>query len=151
MLCAGLCAAQRGGGRRGGHVSRAESEDQIIDLFKFLLNLKDPQPQKLRDVLDLAIQEAILIPKSGDADKDSLLKAATSGKTDEEIGKIAVEQAKISSQMMALQSRTFGKIYRLMTSDQQAKMDSFLYDRLGSFLESGPPSPAPTPPATPKQ
>jgi Spy/CpxP family protein refolding chaperone len=153
LLCAGSCAAQRGGGRRGGaggRGSRAISEDQTISLFTVLLGLKDPQPQNLRAIFDAALRDAQPIRQQIEEDKDALFEAAKSGKNDEEIGKIAVRQATLSSQMMALESRTFAKIYRVLSSDQQAKADSFLYGLAVDLLESGQPPPVPTPPAAPK-
>jgi len=152
IVCAGLCAAQ-GAGRRpgalgGGVVSPAVSpmqiEEQTIDLFTALLDLKDPQQRRLRAIFDVALQDAQPIRQQLERGKDSLLEVATSGSDDAEIGKVAAQQAGRSSKMMALESRTFAKIYRMLSSEQQAKADSFLIGQVAVLLQTGyPPIPLP--------
>jgi len=149
ILCSGVCLAQRGGGRRGGvgrGIPLVENEDETIDLFNVYLGLNDQQPQKLRSILDAALAEAMPLRKPISLEGDPLLEAAKSGKSDEEIAKIAAEQANAAAQMRALSAKTFAKIYRMLTPEQQAKAGSFLYERLGELLESGQPS-APAPAA----
>jgi Spy/CpxP family protein refolding chaperone len=146
ILCSGFCLAQRGGGRRGGGgggrgVSRVENEDQTISLFKVLLDLQDEQTQKLRSILDAALAAAIPMRKQ-ETESDPLFEAAKNGKSDEEIAKIAATEANAAAQMQALAARTFAKFYRILTPEQQAKADSFVYEEVVGLLERGQPSAA---------
>lgn len=142
ILSAGLCAAQRGGARRGGMnvgrgVPSGATEGSTIDLFRVMVGLRDAQTQQLRGILDAAMREALPVWKQLDAGKDALFNAAKSGTSDEEIGKIAAHQAELTAQMTGLESRTFARIYRMLTSEQKAQADNFLYERLAELLESG--------------
>jgi Spy/CpxP family protein refolding chaperone len=117
-------------------------EEQTIDLFTALLDLKDRQQRRLRAIFDAALQDAQPIRQQVDRGKDSLLEVATSGSTDEEIGRVAAQQASRSSKMMALESRTFAKIYRILSPEQQAQADAFLIERVEALLQTGyPPAP----------
>lgn len=144
MLCSGFCLAQRGGGRRGGGgravASRSETEDQTIALLGALLDFKDPQPQKLRSILDAALAEAIPLRTRADTEDDPVIAAVRNGKSEEEVAKIAQEQASASGQMRVIAARAFAKIYRILTPEQQNKADSFLYDQIVVLLERGEPS-----------
>ncbi len=141
ILCSGFLLAQRGGERRGGARggSRILSEDQTIDLFMLLLELQDDQPQKLRSILDAGLATAIPMRNQMQPASD-LFEAAKSGKSDEEIVKIAEAEANAAAQMQALGARTFAKIYRILTPEQQAKADSFLYEQVVELIELGQPS-----------
>ena len=152
VLCAGVSVAQRSGRGGGGrNAARRMSEDQVLQTFTLLLQLKDAERNALQAILDAALPDAISVRKEIDAGKDALYEAARAGKSDEEIGKVANEQAEMAFRMKALEARTFAKFWRSLTSDQQAKTDSFFYDQLALFLENGdlPASRAPSQPANP--
>jgi len=139
-LVAGVCLAQRGGRRGGGggrSAARSMSEDQMVQTFTLLLQLKDAQARDLKAMLDAALPDALAMRKEIDAGKDLLFEAAKGGKNDEEIGKIANAQAELAYRMKALEARTFAKFWRALTSEQQAKADSFFYDQMALFLENG--------------
>jgi Spy/CpxP family protein refolding chaperone len=139
LLCAGSVLAQWGG-RRGGTagstVAIVVTEENTVDLFVVLLDLNDSQKQQLSAILDVATQTAGPIQEQLNRGKQSLFEVAKSGKSDSEINKVADQQGSLSSQMLGLQARSFAKVYSILTSDQQAKADSFLYERIGSLLAS---------------
>lgn len=140
VLCTGAALAQRGG-RRGGMMSGGTSvsivtKEDTVDLFVVLLELNDSQREQLGTILDGAIQTAGPVQEQLNKGKQSLFEAAKAGKSDSEINQMADHQGSLSSQMLALQARTFAKACSMLTGDQQAKVDSFLYDRIGSLLAS---------------
>lgn len=155
VLCAALWVAQRAAGQatptNGGVVTGVPPEKQTTDLFNVLLDLSDAQQQKLREILDSAIQQARPLREKIYAREDSLFQAVKSGKNDEEIAKVAAEQANLSSQMQLLEAATFAKIYRTLNNQQQSKVDVFFYDQIVALLENGPRTVAPSnPPAQTK-
>jgi hypothetical protein len=140
ILSTGTVLAQRGS-RRGGMMSGGTSastvtEEATVDMFVVLLELTDSQKEQLTAILDGAIQTAGPIQEQLSKERQSLFEAAKAGKGDSEINKMADHQGVLSSQMVALQARTFAKARNMLTSDQQAKIDSFLYDKIGAFLAS---------------
>jgi hypothetical protein len=138
LLCAGVSFAQRGGRGGGGRsAARSMNEDQVVQTFTLLLQLKDAERNALQSIIDAALPDAMALRKEIEAGKDALYDAAKAGKTDEEIDKVANAQAELAFRMKALETRTFAKFWRGLTSDQQAKADSFFYDQIALFLESG--------------
>ena len=144
VLCAGSVSAQRGG-RRGGGMSgntfgrtpsNVVTKEDTVDLFAVLLDLNDSQRQRLSAILDGAIQMASPIQEQLNKGTKSLFEAARAGKSDSEINKLADQQGLLASQMLAIQARSFAKLCSMLTSDQQIKDETFLYDRIGSLLAS---------------
>ena len=145
VLCAGSVPAQRGG-RRGGMSgntfgrtpANVVTKEDTVDLFTVLLDLSDSQKQQLSSILDGAIQTAGPIQEQLNKGAKSLFEAAKAGKSDSEINKLADQQGLLASQMLALQARSFAKLCNMLTgdqqADQQAKDETFLYDRIGSLL-----------------
>jgi hypothetical protein len=138
-LCAGTALAQRGGrggmsGMGGRPAAGAPSKEDAVNLFDALLGLDDSQKKQLSTVLDGAIQTAGPIQEQLDKGKQSLFEAAKAGKSEAEINKIADQQGPLYAQMLALGARSFAKVCGLLTGEQQAKVDSFLYQRLESLL-----------------
>ena len=134
----GRCSRAKGG-RRGSMMSGGTSvsivtKEDTVDLFVVLLELNDSQKEQLGTILDGAIQTAGPVQEQLNKGKQSLFEAAKAGKSDSEINQMADQQGSLSSQMLALQARTFAKVCSMLTGDQQAKVDSFLYDRIGSLL-----------------
>jgi Spy/CpxP family protein refolding chaperone len=150
LLCVGLCSAQRrGGAGRGARAGSGVGEERTVLLFYALLSLTDAQRQHVKAILDEALEQAEPIVQQIDADKDGLFEAAKSGKNAEEFGVIATQQTSRAIPMMVLQAQTFSKIYAILNKDQQAKVDSFLYEQVAELLVSGQ-LPTPTTPAPPK-
>jgi Spy/CpxP family protein refolding chaperone len=148
VLCAGSLLAQRGfgrggmGGRTRTNAATPVTEEDTVNLFVVLLDLNDSQKQQLSTILDSAIQTAGPIQEQLNKTKQSLFEAAKAGASDAEINKAADQQGSLSSQMLALQTRSFAKVFSLLTSEQKAKTDSFLYERIGALLASPIKSPA---------
>ena len=136
-LCAGSSLAQRGV-RRGGMAGRvgasSVTKEDVVELFVALLDLGDSQKQQLSTILDGAVQTAGSIQAQLDKGEQSLFETAKSGKSDSEIDKLADQQGSLISQMLSLQARSFAKICGMLNSDQQTKVDSFLYERIESLL-----------------
>jgi hypothetical protein len=44
------------------------------------------------------------------------------------------QQGSLTSQMLTLQAQTFSKMWTLLTSDQQSKVDDLMYGDIGEFL-----------------
>ncbi len=127
------------GGMAGRTTPGAITEEDTINLFTTLLDLNDTQKKQLGTILDSAVQAAVPIQEKLDQAKQSLFEAAKAGKSDAEIDKLAEEQATLSSQFVALQARSFAHVCGMLTGDQRAKVDSFLYRRLESLLASSKP------------
>ena len=121
----------------GTSVSIVTKED-TVDLFVVLLELNDSQKEQLGTILDGAIQTADPLQEQLNKGKQYLFEAAKAGKSDSEINRMADQQGSLSSQMLALQARSFAKLCNMLTgdqqADQQAKDETFLYDRIGSLL-----------------
>jgi Spy/CpxP family protein refolding chaperone len=139
LLCASSVLAQRAG-RRGGMSGRTAAnvvtKEDTVELFVVLLDLNDSQKQQLSTILDSAIQTAGPIQEQLSKGRQLLFEAAKAGKNDSEINQLADQQGSLSSQMLGLQAQSLAKICSFLTSDQKAKVDSFLYERIGALLAS---------------
>jgi Spy/CpxP family protein refolding chaperone len=143
VLCAGPALAQRGG-RRGGMggssfgrtPANVVTKEDTVDLFAVLLDLNDSQRQQLDAILDVAIRAAGPIQDQLNKGTKLLFEAAKSGKSDLEINKLADQQGLLAAQMLALQARSFAKLCSMLTGDQPTKVETFLYDRIGSLLSA---------------
>ena len=139
VLCVGFVIAQRGvrrGGMGGRTGANAGTKEDTVNLFSVLLDLNDSQKQQLSTILDGAIQSASLIQEQLHKAQQSLFEAAKAGASDSEINKAADQQGSLSSQMLSIQARSFAKVCNMLTNDQKAKSDSFIYDRIGILLGS---------------
>jgi Spy/CpxP family protein refolding chaperone len=144
-LCAAPLPAQRGFGRGGSgggmrtnstNAAPAVTENNTVNLFVIVLDLNDSQKQQLSTILHGAIQIAGPIQEQRNKTNQSLFDAAKAGASDAEISKTADQQSSLTSQILTLQARSFAKICSMLTSDQKAKADSFLYGRIGALLVS---------------
>jgi Spy/CpxP family protein refolding chaperone len=154
-LSTGAALAQRGGGRigrgggrglaRGGAIgdglSPQQREDRAITLFNAFLSLDDAQKQQLKTIFDNAIQEAQSLQPKGDSSGIALFDAAKMQKSDEDLQKLADEQAAAAAQQLVLQARTLSKVMAILHDDQKLKVDQFLFNEIESLM----PAPAGTP------
>ena len=138
---AGRGGAMAGGRGRGAPVQMDERE--TLDLLTLLLNLTDQQKQQLQTIFDAAANMAAPAATQLQVSKDSLFDAVKAGKSDDEIRSIAARQGSLSTQILTLQAQTFSKLWGILSADQRAQIDSFIYDVIGDFLSNAtPPAPA---------
>ena len=127
---------RRGGGRtRGGSAGAVVWDKQsTIYLFDALLSLTSVQEKQVTTVFDAAGKAAQPLATALGTGSKALFEAAKSGQHDDEIERLAAEQGQLTTQLQALQARTFAKMWALLTADQQAKVDDSIYSQIGVFL-----------------
>ena len=129
LVPASAFAQGRRGGGAGGRTRARRSvgvvwnEGSTILLFQALLNLTDAQIETLTEVFDTAAETASPVATAANAGKNALFEAAKSGKSDDEIEAIAKQQGALTTQLQALQARTFVKMWALLTDEQKAKVN----------------------------
>jgi preprotein translocase subunit SecG len=149
-LCPGVLCAQgrRGGGGFGGGAGAGRGargaavvmdERTVLNLVTALLNLSDMQRQQVQTIFDAANKAAGPIATQMESSKDALFDAVKSGKSDDEIKTLAAQQGLVRTQILTLQAETSSKMLALLTSDQKAQVDDFIYDDIGQFLANAPP------------
>ena len=156
MICAiillsttGFALPQRGGGRggRGGargnagrtvaNVSPAQREEEALTIFEVFLFLDKDQQQQIKTIFDNALKEADAVrgdTTPGGTPADALFLAAKSQKSDDELEKLAEQQATLTMQGLKLQAKTLSKVMVILHDDQKSKIDEFLYNEVGSLL-----------------
>jgi len=132
---------QRGAGAGSGRAlggTGVLGEQDTVRYFAVILELDDSQQQKLRTIFDEAIQNAQPLQEPLQKAMQSLIDAAMTGKSDSEIGKLADQQASLSSEMLVLQARTLSKVSKMLTADQRAELNAGLFDMIGALLSTAP-------------
>lgn len=109
-------------------------EPTVVLLFTALLNLSDAQHDQLQAILDGAVKAAAPVSAQLEASRNALYEAAKSGKSDEEMQKIAAQQGSLRSQMLAMQAQTFAKFLKILNSDQKAEVTDEMYEEFGGAL-----------------
>lgn len=132
-----VCAQGRGSGAGVGRSVPAKGDEgTVLNLVTILLNLTDAQRQQIQTIFDAAGKTAAPIMAQIESSKDSLFDAVKMGKNDEEIKTIAAQQGLLRTQILKLQAETFAKMLTLLTTDQKAQADTFIYDEIGQFLSN---------------
>jgi hypothetical protein len=114
------------------------NEQSALELVTLVLKLNDSQQEQLHAAFNAALKEATPIADEMEHAKNALFAAARSGKSEEEIRRLADEQGQLTSRMLFLQAQTFAKLWALLDSQQKALADDFVYSNIRLFLPSGP-------------
>ena len=145
MLSAtGFALAQRGGGRigrgggRGGVLPNGNAqqrEEQALRMFDVFLLLDGTQKPQVKMIFDNAIQEARDSQSSqAEASETELFDAAKAQAADNELQKLADQEAAALSRELVLEAKTLSRVMAILHDDQKAKVDLFLYTQIESFL-----------------
>lgn len=135
----GIGGGAFGGGGRGRGASPVMDERTVLNLVAALLNLSDMQRQQVQTIFDAADRTAAPIAAQMESSKDALFDAVKMGKSDDEIKTLAAQQESLRTQILTLQAQTFAKMWALLTNDQKAQVDSFIYGEIGQFLSNATP------------
>ena len=114
------------------------NEQSALELVTLVLKLSDSQQEQLRAAFDAALKEATPTADEMEHAKDALFAAVRSGKSEEEIRRLADEQGQLTSRMLLLQAQTFSKLWALLDSRQKGLADDFVYSNIRLFLPSIP-------------
>jgi hypothetical protein len=114
------------------------NEQSALELVTLVLKLNDSQQEQLHAAFNAALKEATPISDEMEHAKNTVFAAARSGKSDEEIRRLADEQGQLTSRMLFLQAQTFAKLWALLDSRQKGLADDFVYSNIRLFLPSGP-------------
>jgi hypothetical protein len=114
------------------------NEQSALELLTLVLKLNDSQQEQLHAAFDAALKEATPIADGMEHAKNALFAAARSGKSEEEIRRLADEQGQLTSRMLFLQAQTFAKLWALLDSRQKGLADDFVYSNIRLFLPSSP-------------
>jgi hypothetical protein len=114
------------------------NEQSALELVTLVLKLNDSQQEQLHSAFNAALKEATPIADEMEHAKNALFAAARSGKSEEEIRRLADEQGQLTSRMLFLQAQTFAKLWALLDSQQKGLADDFVYSNIRLFLPSGP-------------
>ena len=114
------------------------NEQSALELLTLVLKLNDSQQEQLHAAFDAALKEATPIADQMEHAKDALFAAARSGKSEEEIRRLADEQGQLTSRMLFLQAQTFAKLWALLDSRQKGLADDFVYSNIRLFLPASP-------------
>ena len=117
---------------------RQANEQSALELVTLVLKLNDSQQEQLHAAFDAALKEATPMADEMERAKNALFAAARSGKSEEEIRRLADEQGQLTSRMLFLQAQTFAKLWALLDSRQKGLADDFVYSNIRLFLPSGP-------------
>ena len=114
------------------------NEQSALELITLVLKLNDSQQEQLHAAFDAALKEATPIADEMEHAKGALFAAARSGKSEEEIRRLADEQGQLTSRMLFLQAQTFAKLWALLDSRQKGLADDFVYSNIRLFLPASP-------------
>jgi hypothetical protein len=114
------------------------NEQGALELLTLVLKLNDSQQERLHAAFDAALKEATPIADEMEQAKNALFEAARSGKSEEEIRRLADEQGQLTSRMLFLQAQTFAKLWALLDSPQKGLADDFVNSNIRLFLPSSP-------------
>jgi Spy/CpxP family protein refolding chaperone len=114
------------------------NEDSALTLISTVLSLNDSQQQQLRGDFDAALKTATPIMSQMQDDRLAVFGAVKSGKTEDEIQKLADQQGKLTSRMVMLQAQTFAKLWSILNADQKSQVDDFVYGNIRLVLPASP-------------
>jgi Spy/CpxP family protein refolding chaperone len=114
------------------------NEQSALELVTLVLKLNDSQQEQLHAAFDAALKEATPIADEMEHARNALFAAARSGKSEEEIRRLADEQGQLTSRMLFLQAQTFAKLWGLLDSRQKGLADDFVYSNIRLFLPASP-------------
>lgn len=114
------------------------NEQSALELLTLVLKLNDSQQEQLHAAFDAALKEATPIADQMEHAKDALFAAARSGKSEEEMRRLADEQGQLTSRMLFLQAQTFAKLWALLDNRQKGLADDFVYSNIRLFLPASP-------------
>jgi Spy/CpxP family protein refolding chaperone len=137
LVPAAAFAQRRGGGvrtRSGRSAGVFWDAHSTLLLFVALFDLTTAQEQRLSAVFDAAAETASPLSTAVNAGTNALFNAVKSGQSDDQLQSLAERQGALTTQLQALQARTFAKLWALLTADQKAKVDDSIYAHIGTFL-----------------
>lgn len=114
------------------------NEQSAFELITLVLKLNDSQQEQLHAAFNAALKEATPVAGEMAHRKNTLFAAARSGKSEDEIERLAEEQGKLTSRMLVLQARTFAKLWALLDNRQKGLADDFVYSNIRLFLPADP-------------
>ena len=114
------------------------NEQSALQLITLVLKLNDSQQEQLHAAFDASLKQAAPIADEMEHAKDALFAAARSGKSEEEIRRLADEQGQLTSRMLFLQAQTFAKLWALLDNQQKGLADDFVYSNIRLFLPADP-------------
>lgn len=114
------------------------NEQSAQELITLVLRLNDSQQGQMRMAFDAAVKDAAPILDQMEHNKDALFAAVRSGKSEEEIRRLADEQGQLTSRMLLLQAQTFAKLWALLDSRQKGLADDFVFSNIRLFLPADP-------------
>lgn len=114
------------------------NEQSALELITLVLKLNDSQQEQVHAAFDAAVKVAAPILDQMEHNKDALFAAVRSGKSEEEIKRLADEQGQLTSRMLLLQAQTFAKLWALLDSRQKGLADDFVDSNIRLFLPADP-------------
>jgi len=102
---------------------------RMFDRLVSTLNLTDDQQQQVKSILQSAHQSSRPIAQQLRQDRQSLRAAIQAGKPDADLNQISGDIGSLTGQLTAMRSKTFAKIYALLTPDQRTQAQA-MFDRV---------------------
>lgn len=133
----GMSMASPGATASGNSFGQA-NEQSALELITLVLKLNDSQQQQLRADFDAALKQATPIADEMANSKDALFVAVRSGKSEDEVERLAEQQGKLTSRLLLLQAKTFAKLWALLDDQQKGMADDFIYSNIRLFLPANP-------------
>ena len=114
------------------------NEGSALMLLSTVLKLTDSQQEQLRGDFDAAVKTAIPIMTQMQDDRLAVFGAVRSGKTEDEIKKLAEQEGNLTSRMLMLQAQTFAKLWSILNVEQKSEVDDFVYGNIRLVLPAFP-------------
>lgn len=114
------------------------NEQSAQELITLVLKLNDSQQEQVHAAFDAAVHDSAPILDQMAHGKNAIFEAVRSGKSEEEIRRLADQQGQLTSRMLLLQAQTFAKLWALLDSRQKGLTDDFVYSNIRLFLPSAP-------------
>lgn len=122
-------------------------EHTALLIFTAVLSLSDSQQQQIGAMFDAAVKVAEPLNTQIENGRQAIFEAVKSGKSADEVKAASDKEGALESQMVALQSQTFVKMFVTLTNDQKPMVDDSVFVNIGEFLSNAR-EPLTTPPAS---
>jgi hypothetical protein len=134
----GATAMQGTSGATAPTAAARSNEESALQLISFVLQLSESQRDQLHEAFDQGLKDAAPIESQMERDKQAFNSAVLTGKSAEEIKRLAEHQGALTSQILLLQARTFENMLKILNEHQKTQVDDFVFKNIRLFLPACP-------------
>jgi protein CpxP len=107
---------------------------QMFDRLATQLNLTDDQKQQAKAIMQSARESTRPIAQELRQNRQALNEAVKAGKPEADIDQLAANTGRLMGQMTAIRTKSFAKVYALLTPEQRTKADQLRGQHRGMFM-----------------